>query len=127
HVDAIGLSERRNCTGLAIFEKAGELALGGEAKLSIELPVDRAQIYLVRGGYHGHQVAVVILQENALRQLISRDGGGLRGARAVPCVSMRYRAELHVLTGQIVLYRRCNAHGGSPLGLARRDRIQADT
>ena len=73
HVDAIGLSERRNCTGLAIFEKAGEFALGGKAKLSIELPVDRAQIYLVRGGYHCHQVAVVILQQNAFRQLISRD------------------------------------------------------
>src|SRR2546421_1843458 len=73
HVDAIGLSERRNRTGLAILEKAGELALGGKAKLSIELPVDRAQIYLVRGGYHCHLVGVVILPQDAFLQMISQD------------------------------------------------------
>src|SRR6266446_6644965 len=37
---------------------------------------------------------------------------------------MRYRVELHVLTGQVAFYRRCNTHGGSPLGLSRRDRTE---
>jgi len=83
HIDPIRLAQRGNGTRLAVLKETWQRVLACQPELPAELLVDSLKIQPVARGNNRHQVAAVIFQDNALREPVPRNAGGLRGAGGI--------------------------------------------
>src|SRR5271156_4829417 len=68
------------------------------------------KVHLVAGGYHCHEVTLVVFQHDALGQSITGNVSGLRSVVAVSSALVRDHVVVHAFAGQTVLHGCCNGH-----------------
>ncbi len=77
YIEAIRLAQRRNGTRLAVPKEIRQRALRRQSELPAELLVDSVEVQPVACWNNRHQVTAFIFQDDALREPVPGNAGGL--------------------------------------------------